>query len=275
MPTILNSLPIPNGVNLQPSYYNNGNVNFAYPLMQTYPAIKTVRIEIEPTSVTPATTWIAEAQGNGYHVIATYHKSTALGSNAPQELIQAAQWWQDNYQTLGGNFIINLMNEWGPHNLSPEAYADAYNPAISLIRTVYAGDIIIDLPGWGQDAGIAADAVPLITDQNIALSAHIYKDSWNGTDTFSRQDIDRILQTGKPCLVGEFGPIENTPGTGHCNWADCVKYAKKKGMTVIGWCWNGDGRRHNMISPSWEDDPLGDMQPSGYFNEIYGKLVGV
>jgi hypothetical protein len=30
-----------------------------------------------------------------------------------------------------------------------------------------------------------------------------------------------------------------------------------------------------MISPSWEDDPLGDMQPSGYFNEIYGKLVGV
>jgi hypothetical protein len=156
-------------------------------------------------------------------------------------------------------------------NLQPSYY----NPAISLIRTVYAGDIIIDLPGLGQDAGIAADAVALFTDQNIALSAHIYKDSWNGSATFSKQDIDRIIQTGKPCLVGEFGPIENTPGTGHCNWADCVKYAKKKGMTVIGWCWNGDGRGHNMISPSWEEDPLDDMQPSAYFNEIYGKLVGL
>jgi hypothetical protein len=273
MPTTLNNTVLPNGVNLQPSYYNSGNVNFAWPLMQTYPAIKTVRIEIEPDSVTPATTWIAEAQNNGYHVIATYHKSTVLGTNDPQELMLAAQWWQDNYQILGGNFIINLMNEWGAHNLSPSDYANAYNPAIDQVRTVYAGDIIIDLPGWGQDAGVAADAIPLITDPNIALSAHIYKDSWNGTDTFSRQDIRRILKTGKPCIVGEFGPIENTPGTGYCNWAYCVKFAKSKGMTVIGWCWNGDGNDHNMVTPNWVEDPLpADPLTSAYFNEIYGKL---
>ncbi|MCX6207378.1 MAG: cellulase family glycosylhydrolase [Bacteroidetes bacterium] len=277
MPTTLNNQALPNGVNIQPSFYNAGNVNFAWDLMKTYPAIKTVRIEIEPNSVIPATTWIAEAQGNGYFVIATYHKSNALGSNDPQELILAAQWWADNYQTLGGNFIINLTNEWGAHNLSSTEYADAYNPAIELLRTVYGGDIIIDLPGWGQDAGVAADAIAMITDSKIALSAHIYKDSWNGSATFSRQDIRRMLHTGKPCIVGEFGPIENQPGTGHCDWADCVKYAKSKGMTVLGWCWNGDGQDHNMVSPNWLEDPLPtDPQPNAaYFNQIYSKLVGI
>ena len=39
-----------NGVNLQPSYYNSGNVDFAWSLMNSNTAIKAVRIEIEPGS---------------------------------------------------------------------------------------------------------------------------------------------------------------------------------------------------------------------------------
>ena len=42
------------GVNLQPSYYNNGNVNFGWSLMKSYTKIKTVRIEVEPDKVTQA-----------------------------------------------------------------------------------------------------------------------------------------------------------------------------------------------------------------------------
>jgi hypothetical protein len=63
---------IKSGVNLQPSYYNNGKPNFAWPLMMQQSKIKTLRIEIEPDKVNQAITWIAEAKHNGYQVIATW-----------------------------------------------------------------------------------------------------------------------------------------------------------------------------------------------------------
>jgi len=136
---------------LQPSYYNNGNVNFGWDLMRQQANITTLRIEIEPGRETHAAGWIADAQRNGYQVIATYHKHTANGSNDVNELLAAANWWVKNYQKLGGNFTINLMNEWGNHDLNALDYAVAYNQAIAIVRTVYSGPIIIDLPGWGQD----------------------------------------------------------------------------------------------------------------------------
>jgi hypothetical protein len=72
-----------NGVNLQPSYYNGGNVNFGWSLMKTYSKIKTVRIEIEPfVSIDLAKSWIQQAVSNGYSVIASCHKATVLGSNS-------------------------------------------------------------------------------------------------------------------------------------------------------------------------------------------------
>ena len=55
-----------NGVNLQPSYYNNGNPNFGWSLMKQQTKIITVRIEIEPDKVSQAKTWISQARSN-YH----------------------------------------------------------------------------------------------------------------------------------------------------------------------------------------------------------------
>ena len=74
-----------NGVNLQPSYYNGGNVSFGWTLMKQHSRIKMVRIEIEPelVHISLAASWIREAVKNGYAVIATYHKHTLLGSNNP------------------------------------------------------------------------------------------------------------------------------------------------------------------------------------------------
>lgn len=274
MATRINGIDIGNGVNIQPSYYNDGNVHFGWDFMHQYAAIKTVRIEIEPNKANMAKLWIQQAQSYGYHVIATYHKSSVLGSGDINELLQAALWWRANYQLLGGNFIINLMNEWGPHNLRAEDYAAAYNQAISIIRSVYVNDIIIDLPGWGQDAGVAVAALdttnPLIEDKKLVLSAHIYQNSWNGSSVFSEADIDTMLQTGLPCMVGEFGPI----GNGHCDWSACVNYAAAKGMSLLGWCWNGDGEGYNMVDPYWKLNPLpNNFSPHGnYFNTIYDKL---
>jgi hypothetical protein len=79
-----------------------------------------------------------------------------------------------------------------------------------------------------------------------------------------------MLQTGLPCIVGEFGPI----GNGDCNWSACVNYASQNGISLLGWCWNGDGEGHNMVDPYWKIDPLAtNFSPHGnYFNTIYDKI---
>ena len=79
--------------------------------MKQFSNIKKVRIEIEPDKVNEAAEWIAAAINKGYEVIATYHKHTVLGTDDVAELLTAANWWKDNYQTLGTGFLINLMNQ--------------------------------------------------------------------------------------------------------------------------------------------------------------------
>lgn len=264
-----------NGINLQPSYYNDGNPNVDWALMKQETNIKTVRIEIEPDKATQAKTWIAQAKTNGLTVIATYHKYTVLGSDDATELTTAANWWKNNYAALGGNFIINMMNEWGSHNITPAAYATAYNSAIAIVRTVYSGPIVIDIPGWGQETFTAYQAVkisnPVIADTNIILSAHIYPNGWNQGRNHNIQpsDLDDITNTGRRGIVGEFG----NGATGNVDWAACVDKAKLKGWPVLGWCWNGDGGAMNMVQPSWASNATANsFTLSAYFSVIYNKL---
>ncbi|WP_223648982.1 cellulase family glycosylhydrolase [Hymenobacter psoromatis] len=265
-----------NGVNLQPSYYNGGNPNFGFSLMKQQSKIKTVRIEIEPGYETQAKGWISQAKSNGFAVIATYHKSSVLGSDNTGELATAGNWWKANYKTLGGNFTINLMNEWGSHNISSNTYAAAYNSAISSVRSVYSGPIIIDIPGYGQETATAAAAVKgtggtKINDTNIILSAHVYPNGYNQGKghTLQNADLDDLGSAGRPCIIGEFG---NSP-SGAANWSGIVSYAKSKGWTVLGWCWNGDGGSMNMVTPSWSSNATAtSFSLSSYFNTVYNLL---
>jgi hypothetical protein len=265
-----------NGVNLQPSYYNSGNPNLGLTLMKKQTKIKTIRLEIEPDKVTQAKSWISQIKAQGYNLICTYHKATVLGSDNASELTTAANWWKTNYSALAayGSFTINLMNEWGSHSITAASYASAYNSAIKIVRTVYSGNIIIDIPGWGQETYTAYQAIKTastkITDSNITLSTHIYPGNWNQgrSHTFIKSDLDDLSNTGKPCLVGEFGT-----GSGSCDWSGCVDYAKSKGWTVLGWCWNGDGGSLNMVTPSWASNPTAtSFSLSSYFTTINNKL---
>lgn len=268
-----------NGVDLQPSYYNNGNVNFGWDLMKQYPKIKTVRIEIEPTvPVSLACSWIGQAITNGYHVIATYHKYKVLGSDNASDLTDAANWWVSNYDSLrkAGEFTINLMNEWGDHNLTSSTYANAYNNAISIVRQVYKGYIVIDCPGWGQETSTAMNAIlspsgPVITDKKIILSAHIYPGGWNQARNRANNnsDIDDLLKTGRTCIIGEFG----NDSVANANWSGIITYARSKGMAVLAWSWNGDGGKMNMVTPSWSIDAQAtNFTTSNYFNTVYSFL---
>jgi len=263
-----------NGVCLQPSYYNGGNVTFGFPLMQTLPKIRSARIEIEPAvPIALAASWIQQARSNGYKVIATYHKYTVLGSNNPADLNDAANWWKTNYNTLAaaGSFTVNLMNEWGDHNLTATTYAAAYNNAIAIVRQVYSGPIILDCPGWGQETTVAANAAKSITDTGIILSAHIYPNGYNQAKqhTFQQADLDDLASSGRPCIVGEFG---NYP-SGNADWAGMVTYAKLKHWAVLGWSWNGDGGPMNMVTPAWDSVANAPTYgQSSYFTVIYNLL---
>jgi mannan endo-1,4-beta-mannosidase len=270
-----------NGVNLQPSYDEGGDVDLGWALMQQKPNIRSVRIEIEPNQQTNAQRWIREAVSNGYAVVATYHKHAALGTDDPNELLEAAAWWVANYSSLQleGRFRINLMNEWGSHAITAREFAAAYNEALAHVRTAYDGPIIIDIPGFGQEAQIAADAISgpateTITDPNIILSAHIYPDAWNNHEGrgMRTSDIDTLVGTGLDCVVGEFG---DNGQRGNTDWLTLVNYAKSEGWPVLGWAWDGDGGMMNMISPRFQPFVIGAPQQysaTGYFNTIYDCL---
>jgi hypothetical protein len=241
--------------------------------------IKTVRIEIEPfVNISLVKSWISNATTNGFNVIATYHDYTVLGSDDATELTKAANWWKTNYSSLSeaGPFTINLMNEWGDHNLTSVAYAAAYNNAISIVRQVYSGWIIMDCPGWGQETSVAADAIKgtggtKISDSLVILSVHIYPPSWNQAKNHTLQttDLDDLATANRPCIIGEFG---DSPG-GTADWAGIVDYAKSKGWAVLAWSWNGDGGTMNMVTPQWSSDPsASSFSQSTYFNTVYSHL---
>lgn len=267
-----------NGVNLQPSYYNNGNVDMGWSLMKSKANIKSVRIEIEPGKETQGKTWIAQAKSNGYTVIATYHKSSVLGSDSASELSTAGTWWKNNYSNLAaaGTIVVNVMNEWGSHNITSNAYASAYNTAISSVRSKYSGRIVIDIPGWGQETATAAAAIKgtsgtKINDTYIVPSIHAYPGAWNqGKNAWlAKSDVDDLGSAGRGVLVGEFG----NGGSGSSDWSGIVDYAKSKGYNVLGWAWNGDGGSMNMVTPSWSSNPTAtSFSTSSYFSTVYNKL---
>ncbi len=275
-PTICQSVDIKNGVNIQASYYNEGQVNIGWELMKTYPEIEAVRIEIEPYRVHQAKTWIREAHDQGYQVIATYHNSRKLGTDSKQELINAANWWKDNYDPLSssGPIIINIMNEWGSHDISALAYSDAYNTAIEIIRTVYLGSLIVDVPGFGQATKIAADAHSFFEDQDIIFSVHVYTSAFNIEQDrwLSTEDLSYLEATGVDCMVGEFCDAT----AGGADWCTLIDHCYKNGWRIFGWAWNGDGKNMNMVEPHWREEPLAStFEPTEFMEVITDKLKGI
>jgi sugar phosphate isomerase/epimerase len=70
--------------------------------------------------------------------------------------------------------------------------------------------------------------------------------------------VDLLEQTGRHCIVGEFGDVQPSPvGSGQCDVKAVVEAAKGVGYkAVYGWAWNGDGGSLNMVSPSWSSNPV-------------------
>ncbi|WP_246308382.1 cellulase family glycosylhydrolase [Halosimplex rubrum] len=273
------------GVNLMPPYYCSGDQDLGWDLMDEYPDIETVRIEIEPPSMgesqstmDDAKRWIDEAHEHGYDVLATYHHHPHNGSADPAHLQNAADWWVEHYDYLSqdAEFTINMMNEWGNHQVTADEYASAYDEALSTVRdgTSYSGPIVCDAPGWGQGTYRLADAVESIGDDDLILSAHVYPVGWNATtgEYLAAEDLDVLEETDYPCMVGEFGSMPQN-SDGDADWSAIIDHANELGWPVVGWSWNGDGGGMNMADPYWGDDCSADSySTSDYFPVVYDKL---
>ncbi|MCU0469327.1 MAG: glycoside hydrolase family 5 protein [Arcicella sp.] len=259
-----------NGVNLQPSYTNSGNVNAGWNFMKNYPKIKAVRIEINPeagggeaTQVANAARLIKEAHTNGYQVIATYHPNKLGDESTNADIQNAGRFWKNYYDNLSSNgtapFIINLINEWGPHAITAQNFATQVNAALANVYAApvnardggtgrYNKQVIIDAPGYGQETYTLKQAVPLINATyrgKLILSAHIYPSCYvfNRPDgskgPMYANDLAIMGQAGLPCMLGEFGSYAKDGGG--ANWSTLVDYAKNKSWPVFAWAWCGDG----------------------------------
>ena len=291
-----------NGINIQPAYYNSGNPHCSWELMGKFPEIKSIRIEIDPVNTKvdaiQAAQWLFNAHKLGLKIIATYHDWKALGSNNPEFVKNAAKWWLTNLDVLnkelkrlnGGTevpFTMNMINEWGGHDINAEEYAKVYNEAIKTVRQKYSGYIVIDCPGYGQGIDQASRAVLgietngiKIDDKKIILSAHIYPSAYNMAKKrwMQKEDLDDLEKTNLPCIIGEFGNYAN--GDGQCKWLEVVNYAKSKGWDVLGWAWNGDNADQlnktgpmNMVTPAWiADSTASKHTTNAYFDLIY-KII--
>jgi cellulase (glycosyl hydrolase family 5)/LysM domain-containing protein len=197
------------------------------------------------------------------------------------------------------SLTINIMNEWGSHDLSARTYAESYNRAIKVIRnSSYRGPLIIDLPGSGQETAIAASAAKgintggiKIDDADIIFSAHFYNTSSikqpRGSSSHKTwwppepADLDDLASAKRPCIVGEFGSGDRT-GTAPkppnpAKWDVLVKYAKTLHWPVLGWAWNGCGYGMNMVNPPWNNSaaPPSAQPPSAnepYYSDIVNLL---
>ena len=280
---------IGNGVNLQPSYYNNGNVNLGFSLMKNYSSkIKTVRIEIDMVNnkqleFNTVKSWLSQALYSGYSVILTYHDYKANGSNDTQYVKNATNWWLTHYEDLSkiGPFHVNLINEWGDHNCTLENYLKAYNPALARLRQKFPkiGTIIIDCPGWGQETHTMSLAIKALNDKEVLPSVHIYPLANASGHTLNTADLEELQDAtnNRGAIIGEFGNYPTQPQLpgGNADWKGLVKYASSLNWKVLGWSWNGDGGPMNMTAPSWlnskdPEGPLSENKP--YSTEIFDLL---
>jgi len=138
---------------------------------------------------------------------------------------------------------------------------------------VYDGTIIVDIPGYGQETHVAADAAKNIDDDDVILSAHLYPVAYNN-DQGRPLDVESLQYLhnnsgGFDCMVGEFG----TRTDGNVNVTGLIEEAKSLGWPVIAWCWNGDGGDMNMITPYWGNGCTPkQLNKTDYFDIVYKQL---
>jgi uncharacterized protein YjdB len=166
---------------------------------------------------------------------------TELPGIVDKWVAQAAAW-----KTIDRYMILNIANELGGGNST--VWRDAYITAIGRLRAAgYLCTIAVDAGGCGQDNDDIANYALAIYNsdpqKNVIFDQHIYG-NWgiNGQPTWAIDlptALDRLVNTGLCCFVGEFGPGRNIgPSPTLITPAQIITACDSRGLGWLAWAWD-------------------------------------
>ncbi|MCU0619931.1 MAG: glycoside hydrolase family 5 protein [Gemmatimonadales bacterium] len=188
-------------------------------------------------------------------------------------IAQAAAW-----QTIERFMILNIANEWGPANST--VWRDAYVTAVGRLRQAgYRCTIAVDSGGCGQDNDDLATHAAAVFDsdpqKNVIFGQHIYGLWANGGGQSWQVDLatglDRLVATGLPMFVGEFGPGRDIgPSPTMMTPLEIMQACEARDLGWLAWAW--DDPAYNADDNWFALSLTGDYDSSADLT-TFGKVV--
>lgn len=217
---------------------------------------------------------IQECRANGQVAIVEYHNGT--GGDGAEYVDKAVAYWLEMAEMLNSYkdcCVLNILNEWqGTWNLS--TYAPTYQSAIRTLRDAGIENVImIDAPGWGQDANTMIQNAQSILesdpDKNVMFSIHMYAVAGADENTV-KSHIDNALAKNICLCIGEFGCNHKMNGQIYdVAWQTILDYCQQKSVGWLAWSWCGNGSDDYFLD--LVTDQAGGTLTEWGRNVVYGR----
>jgi mannan endo-1,4-beta-mannosidase len=172
--------------------------------------------------------------------------------------------------------LLNIANEAGESNTSPQTFSSTYETAITRIREAgVTVPLVIDAPAWGQDIDVLQAAGPGLMEhdpeENLLFSVHMW---WNdATGARVTSELEESVQMGLPLIVGEFAQhavylCDESPFA----YGVLLTEAEKHGIGWLAWSWGA------VPNNDCADQGAFDMTVDGVFGswkEAWGEEVAL
>ena len=210
-----------------------------------------------------------------FKLIAVVEVHDYTGNNNASDITACANYWIEmkdilnNYQKY---CIVNIANEWMGSWNQGSTWTNAYSSGVKSMRNAGIKNVImIDAPGWGQDASTMINNCQSVKSAdstgNIMFSIHMYGTAGGNSSTI-RNHIDGALSKGVCLCIGEFG---YTHSDGDVDEQFIMQYCNTKSVGYLGWSWkgNGSGVEYLDMANTWNGSSLSDWGNNIFFS-TYG-----
>jgi len=197
-------------------------------------------------------------------LVAILEVHDATGSDDVEKLRNATQYWISLAPMLKGkenHVIINIANEWFGTSGQAAKWADGYQEVVPSLRSAGLEHlIIVDSPGWGQDAASIAQEGSRIfqadPQRNLIFSIHMYEVAGKNAKTVKRH-IDNSLAIGVPVIIGEFSNKQTGKPVAY---KSIMQYCQERSVGWLAWSWHGNNKdTANMDLSHGADGGLTDL----------------
>ena len=203
---------------------------------------------------------VAEAKRRKLVVMLAVHDTTGYPDNEKAvPLGDALGYWASLRGVLAGEedyVLVNIGNEPSGPSATAEHWRESHLTAIRALRAMgYRHTIVVDAPGYGQDAQKVMpraaralfEADPL---KNLLFSVHMYE--VYGDSAPVRAYLQSFRDQGLPLVIGEFGGDHNGKPVDE----DAIlAIAQEMGVGWLAWSWDGNGAQAANLDMVEDWDP--------------------